>query len=417
MFNFRKLNLQKHLFRLVILLLPTQLAYHFWPDWSLLKGVRVDYFSPTLYLIDILVILYLVIQIKKGSENKIVIKNWFLFILLCFANLAYSTLFFNSLFHIFRLATYSFFVLSAVKSKLSYYFDFIKPLTVSLIFVCFVSFFQFLLQKNIGGVFYFLGERDVSVNSLAAPLFTFLGGEMLRVQSTFSHPNSFAGFVFVSAVLIFFAKFPQKDKKYKYLVLLSSIVAVLISYSNAVFLTIFITILLIVIKRYYPDFVKKIVLVLPLFVVFMSLLFSTASENLIKRGVVYKENFQLRVELASFSNRLIRKNTLFGVGSNNFIFQLSKNPPLIKSVQFLQPVHNIYLLIFSEWGIVGVLVFMYIALQALLRQQETNELKIALSAIFFLGLFDHYWITLNQNIFLFIIVLVFSLNWQRTIKH
>ena len=31
----------------LLLLIPTQLGKHFWFDWSLVWGMRVDYFSPT----------------------------------------------------------------------------------------------------------------------------------------------------------------------------------------------------------------------------------------------------------------------------------------------------------------------------------------------------------------------------------
>ena len=41
---------------LLILLLPSQLAYHFWPSWSLVYGIRVDYLSPTLYLTDLIIL-------------------------------------------------------------------------------------------------------------------------------------------------------------------------------------------------------------------------------------------------------------------------------------------------------------------------------------------------------------------------
>ena len=41
---------------LLLLLLPSQLAYHFWPSWSLVHGIRVDYLSPTLYLTDLIIL-------------------------------------------------------------------------------------------------------------------------------------------------------------------------------------------------------------------------------------------------------------------------------------------------------------------------------------------------------------------------
>ncbi len=49
----------------LVFLLPTQLAYHFWPQSSYIYGLRVDYLAPAIYLTDVL-ILFLLPHIKKG---------------------------------------------------------------------------------------------------------------------------------------------------------------------------------------------------------------------------------------------------------------------------------------------------------------------------------------------------------------
>jgi hypothetical protein len=48
------------LFFLLLVFLPTQLGYHWWPDWALVLGRRLDYLSPTLYLTDVLIVLHLI---------------------------------------------------------------------------------------------------------------------------------------------------------------------------------------------------------------------------------------------------------------------------------------------------------------------------------------------------------------------
>src|SRR5258708_7366824 len=42
---------------LFFLLLPTQLGKHFWPDFSIVSGIRIDYLSPTVYITDVFLIL------------------------------------------------------------------------------------------------------------------------------------------------------------------------------------------------------------------------------------------------------------------------------------------------------------------------------------------------------------------------
>ena len=51
------------LLALIIFLMPTQLGLHFWPLSSLVYGIRVDYLAPTIYFLDILLILFLSLQV------------------------------------------------------------------------------------------------------------------------------------------------------------------------------------------------------------------------------------------------------------------------------------------------------------------------------------------------------------------
>src|SRR4030042_4014068 len=50
------MKLHQKLFRLLVFLLPIQLGRHFWPTWSYTFGLKIDYFSPTAYLTDFLVL-------------------------------------------------------------------------------------------------------------------------------------------------------------------------------------------------------------------------------------------------------------------------------------------------------------------------------------------------------------------------
>ena len=48
--------------------IPTQLGLHFWPEWSKVAGIRVDYLSPVLYLTDIFWTGWVVLKIRKGLD-------------------------------------------------------------------------------------------------------------------------------------------------------------------------------------------------------------------------------------------------------------------------------------------------------------------------------------------------------------
>jgi len=100
------------------------------------------------------------------------------------------------------------------------------------------------------------------------------------------------------------------------------------------------------------------------------------------------------------------------VGLNNFIVHL---PQFYQSgsVYLLQPVHNIFLLVAAETGLVGLVIFLWFLILTFKKLLITNYylLITALIVILVLGLFDHYWLTLQQNQLL--VAIVFGLSWSR----
>src|SRR5581483_7422034 len=68
-------SLEKLLFFLSILFLPSQLGKHFWPTFSYVEGIRIDYLSPTLYLTDVLIgLLFFTVLFTRNVQTG---KNFF----------------------------------------------------------------------------------------------------------------------------------------------------------------------------------------------------------------------------------------------------------------------------------------------------------------------------------------------------
>ena len=93
------------------------------------------------------------------------------------------------------------------------------------------------------------------------------------------------------------------------------------------------------------------------------------------------------------------KNPFLGVGLGVFPLTIAKGI-------FFQPAHNIYLLLLSETGLIGLSMFLILIFKTL-----KNSLKIPLIIILFLGMFDHYSLTLQQTQLLFSIIL--GLSWSK----
>src|ERR1035437_4087149 len=58
-------KISKIFFYLLILFLPTQLGKHFWPNFSFVYGLRLDYHSPTIYFTDLLILLIFIFSFPK----------------------------------------------------------------------------------------------------------------------------------------------------------------------------------------------------------------------------------------------------------------------------------------------------------------------------------------------------------------
>jgi len=91
-------------------------------------------------------------------------------------------------------------------------------------------------------------------------------------------------------------------------------------------------------------------------VVVASLLLTIFSNKILEADRPFSEAFLERLYLAKRAGDIVVKNPLIGVGLNNYILNLPRSDVVGFSWE-LQPVHNIFLLTFSEVGLIGLLVF------------------------------------------------------------
>ena len=110
-------------------------------------------------------------------------------------------------------------------------------------------------------------------------------------------------------------------------------------------------------------------------------------------------SFDRRSQLAGMAIKMVQDSPLIGQGLNNFTVVMDQYGIIAATTRFLQPVHNIYLLILAETGILGLFGFGYLIVCAF-RSPRPAVLKLSLFTLLFLGLFDHYPFTLQQGMLL-----------------
>ncbi len=242
---------------------------------------------------------------------------------------------------------------------------------------------QFIKQSSLGGFFWFLGERTFNVATPGIAKASLGGRLLMRPYATFPHPNALAGFILISLILtlpVF------RHKLFAICYLLFALIALMLAFSRSAWLVGFLIIFYLAIRKIR---------------IANWGLMAFASEALVQR-----------IELNKIALQLIKQYPLAGVGLNNFIVRLPEF--WRKPVFWLQPVHNIYLLIVAEIGIVGLLIFLWFLFLTFRHLRDGVVFMTALSAILLLGLFDHYWFTLQQNQLLLAIVL--GLCWGKVLK-
>jgi len=393
-------KLHQSLFLILVALFPVQLAYHFWPDNSLVLGLRVDYLSPALYLTDLLLALTLLLYLAQNRPSVsflslVAVLSLFLAVV-SFQSQNQAVSFYKQI-KITELLLLGFYVSRHISLKQLFY-----PLSAALFYSSLLALSQFFSQSSLGGLLWWLGERPLSVGQPGVAKVSLFGELFLRPYATFPHPNSLAGFMLVSLILVLAASRNFRHRLVVPLVLLA-ITTILFSFSRSVFVIGLILSLYWLWKNTpFPRYPFRLLLI-PTAALSFLLLFANLR-------FLVGESLSQRLFLNDVALNLIASHPLLGVGLNNFLTQL---PDFWQPGQvfLLQPVHNIYLLIAAETGLSGLLLFsslIYYSARNLFRrprQSASPYLAAALVVILFTGLIDHYWFTLQQNQFLFALVL------------
>lgn len=358
------------LFFLTLLFLPTQLGKHFWPQFSFIYSLPVDYLSPALYFWDLLVVaLGTAWILGKPKINKPALNLFLFFMLTQAASLPVAG---NLGAGLVRLEQYlvagflGVYIASAKWEVLSG--KLYLPLILAVLGESVLAILQFFKGGTIG--FWILGERTFSISTPGIAKFDFYGREFLRPYATFPHPNVLAGFLLVTGILL----------NKKIITFLTGLI-VLLTVSRLAITAWIIASLWLIKGKGRILLVCLILLALPILYTRFEAIFSYDNISLLRREFLTEQAINIFL-----------KNPLFGVGLNNFIPAAAEDLSAGPS-RFLQPVHNIFLLSLSETGLVGLIGLISLIGYPIYKK----KFLIVWSGLIFLGLFDHYFLTLPQG--------------------
>jgi O-antigen ligase len=277
----------------------------------------------------------------------------------------------------------------------------------------FLTVAQYINQGAIGGAFYLLGERTFNAQTPGIANASINGQLFLRPYATFSHPNILAGylFIFMSLVVLYSrTRFFKHQNVFVYFSLVCGSIALFLTMGRvAIFAWALFLISLTAhsfwkktrmdsSKKGYLHILKnKTIILITLTAVVFILTFPAGLRlfqfNLSDRSIVQRE------QLAKDSFAMFQENPALGVGLNNFLVNVADIQKENKEDLLIQPVHNIYLLVLSQTGIIGLIFSLYFIIKTFkVSEKITNiELPVLFLLILILGLFDHYLLTLQQG--------------------
>jgi len=319
------------------------------------------------------------------------------------------------------------------------------------LFQALIGIAQYILQHSIG--LFWLKESLISPDIAGVAKVIFNGEAFIRACGLFPHPNILGGFLMFS---IFIAGFyyrmfhPSRNvprgtfhrtnaEQLIKISLVIQLLALILTFSKSAIIGLFLGLIYFAyvsscnkcstwnIPRdkcgTIVDFFrkkKKILVVAGLIIIFSVFILKPNWNSLLVKSLdersVYVNVSPVRIATQSIAGGRGTiediKTLIFGIGNSQFVISM-ENMSIIKENWMLQPVHNVFLLVWSELGIVGLfllVLFMGYVLKNVLRGTSSDTAKTfgaILIGLLFIMFFDHYLWDIQQGGFLLWITLGF----------
>ncbi len=402
-----------------MIILPFQIRTMIFNSSYLLTGNFNEYTTFFLYGADILIIsafVFFGVAVFKGEYKKnICFGDTYLSLIVLVLVLSMMTgvffaesklLSFFILFRYFELLLFYFLLVNGVLSKkqvLSFF-------AYAMLMQAFIAIEQYLLQSSVG--FRFLGEPIISPAVEGVAKIDMGDFMVMRAYGTFLHPNILAGLL---SVCLIWSYYVFRKNLWLFLLIGSVLLlALILTFSRSAFIALGGAILMYyaVSNKKFP--LKKIAFWSVIFLFFITI-FNLESLFLSRFLMGLDASTLERMQYLSIGKNMLFENPM-GVGMGHFTLNMQDYLSVKLAPWVMQPVHNLYLLIANEAGLITVIIFLFLLgyiFWGLLKSadnasnQEDNEFAYLQIAVFtlliILFLFDHYFYTSYQGqVFLFI---------------
>ncbi|MFA6183899.1 MAG: O-antigen ligase family protein [Parcubacteria group bacterium] len=403
-----------------------------WQTVFILREVKINnekfqYGTLGIYFFELLLSVWLLLNIVslKKCSNKKILFSVLIFIGYSFLSIfwAYDKLLSLHLLFPLVLGALSFLVL---QEKLLNFKVFTFSLILSTSLHGLLGLYQFFTQSSFSNKW--LGISEHIVWQGGTSVLEIESARFLRAYGGMLHPNILGGFLMIAILLglCAYLKSSPKENYWKYFLLITLLVnfsAFLVTFSRSAFIALLAGLFFILTYYLYHKKiaqVKKLLSFIFIFIVigiiFLLSFFNLFFNRITINSRLESKSIKERIVAIKESQELIYQNPFLGTGIGNYTSALIKNKNVTKEIWHFQPVHNIYLLIFSELGIFGFSFFLFIVIFIIwdffesFKKEDINRVifSVIIVSLLILSLFDHWVWTSHSGIIIFWLLLGFS---------
>ncbi len=396
---------------------------------------KIDYLIPFLYLSDIIFGFWFSKTLFSaparrsllrflGQQKKIILLFLF-FLLLGFLSFRVSLLPRASFYRWLRIVeiflALIFLTWQLVEERIKVAFV-VRNLVYGLIPLALLGLAEVSLQHSLG--FQLIGEWSFDLSTPGIATIVIQGRRWLRPYATFPHPNVFAA-ALLTAILLIKGK-PKLFSPWKEKIIVSLFfLTLLATYSRLLILLTIVLLLIQLTLKYFLSASRSLQLKKEFFLIFFFLAILAFSPLGIYLGQLWKRPglswFQRR-DLFLYGLDLVQRFPWLGIGLNQFPLWVQKEGFSRYPFLWAQPVHNLFLLIAVEQGLISfflaVVAFFYFFGRGWWywgqKKKKAVLYLIPLGLGFLLSsLADHFWWTLPAGNWL--LVLIWSFHWKELI--
>ncbi|MFA5047975.1 MAG: O-antigen ligase family protein [Patescibacteria group bacterium] len=296
-----------------------------------------------------------------------------------------------------------------------------------------LAIWQFANQEVVANKFFGLASHrpELAMDIVVENFF----GRWLRAYGGLAHPNILGGFLVGVMLIILFLYFTGGRQTIndwlKRIFLAVSLVIVEIglffSFSRSAWLSAIIGLIAFVLflilnksvdtnwpikkdRKFFYDLTRIIFYLVFTGIILLFIYQPLLSSRVASGGRLEQRSNEERILYTQQAGQIISSHWLLGTGLGNYTYELSQSYPQNNGWE-LQPVHNIFILILSELGLVGLLAFLGVLATSMVLAIKRNRLFLGLALMLVIvGFFDHYLWTQYFGLIWWWLVLVYLTN-------